>query len=194
MDYTLFEDQIEVKYLSRLSHKRADHCRRTADFSRSLAVRYSVDPDKAYLAGLCHDLAKEKKDMELLQLAILYKPEDILDDERKLPLLLHGRAAAGMLIQEMNFTEDEILDSITWHITGNVGMTDLAKVIYCSDFLEPGRRFITDSFRKEALSGDLDQAVKAVLISLLDHRKIKKHKPCLRERELMESYGVGVHH
>ena len=183
---------MEESFLPSLSRNRAAHSRRTARFARHMASLYGSDEDKAHLAGLCHDLAKEKSPEEIIRLAELYRPEEILEDERRLPLLLHGRAAAGLLIESLNFQDDEILDAITWHITGRVGMSDLAKIVYCADYLETGRSFVTDGFREEALSGDLDQAVKAVIESILSHRKVKRHTPCAREAALMEYYGLGV--
>ncbi len=191
MDYTFLEKKIEEQYLSRLSRHRADHSRRTALFAREMAVQYGQSPEKAFLAGLSHDLAKERPDGELISLAKLYRPEDIREDEIGMPLLLHGRAAAALLAEELGVRDGEILESVTWHITGRAGMEPLSRIIYCADFLEPGRTFLTEEFRRKALSGDLDSAVRTVLTSLLYHRKIKKHTPCERERDLMESLGLG---
>ncbi len=186
------EGIVDSVFLYELTRERAEHSRRTAEYARFLAEKFAGDGKKAFLAGLCHDLAKEKKREEILRLAELYRPEEILDDERKLPLLLHGRAAAGLLRERLDFRDDEILDALTWHITGKVGMSLLAKIVYCADYLEPGRSFIDDAFRTMALSGDIDFAVKAVVESLLKHRKVKKHKPCVREKALMLSFGLGV--
>ncbi len=191
MDYTRPAEIIEVKYLTRLSRHRADHSRRTAEYARGLAVQYGLDREKAYLAGLAHDIAKEKQDKEILEYARLYKPEEIHKDELNLPLLLHGRAAAGLLVRDLAWEDEEILDAVTWHITGKSDMAPLSKAVYCADFLEPGRTFLSDEFRREALSGDLDSAVRTVLTSLLHHRRLKKHKPCSHERELMRSLGLG---
>ena len=186
------EGIVDSVFLYELTRERADHSRRTAEYARFLAKQFDGDEEKAFLAGLCHDLAKEKKREDIIRLAELYRPEEILEDERQLPLLLHGRAAAGLLRERLDFQDDEILDGITWHITGKVGMSQLAKIVYCADYLEPGRSFIDDSFRSKALSGDIDYAVKAVVESLLIHRKVKKHNPCVREKALMLSFGLGV--
>ena len=68
MDYTGLEEEIERRFLSGLSAERAEHSRSTADYARFLAERYEVSCEKSYLAGLCHDLAKEKKNSEILRL------------------------------------------------------------------------------------------------------------------------------
>ena len=70
-------------------------------------------------------------------------------------------------------------------------MTPLAKVIYCADFLEPAELSSTIRFACGHCPVILMLLVKAVVISLLDHRKVRKHTPCQRERALMISLGLG---
>ncbi|MDC7221955.1 MAG: bis(5'-nucleosyl)-tetraphosphatase (symmetrical) YqeK [Spirochaetales bacterium] len=191
MDYISLEKEVEAHLLSKLSSKRASHCRSTAEYCRYLAGIFGVDEDKAYFAGLCHDIARETKKKEIIRLAHLYRPWDIMEDELEFPLLLHGRAGAGLLVETFDFKQEDILESITWHISGKVGMSDLTKVLFCADFLEPGRDFIDDDFRTKALAGNLDHTVKTVVISILNHRESRKHTPCQRERELFEALGLG---
>ena len=48
------------KYLKEiLSQKRYQHSLNVAAECRKLAVKYGEDPDKAYYAGLLHDICKE---------------------------------------------------------------------------------------------------------------------------------------
>ena len=44
---------------NRLSQKRYTHSLNVAEECRRLAVKYGEDPDKAYYAGLLHDICKE---------------------------------------------------------------------------------------------------------------------------------------
>ena len=46
----------------RLSKKRFIHSLNVADEAYKLAGMYGEDPDKAYLAGLLHDVCKEKRE------------------------------------------------------------------------------------------------------------------------------------
>ena len=48
---------------------RIEHMQRTADLAATLAKKHHLNEKKAYLAGLAHDIAKDKKDVELLQIA-----------------------------------------------------------------------------------------------------------------------------
>ena len=189
MDYTKLINKLETDYLSKLSPKRADHSRRTAQVAFDLAKKYGLDTHKAYFAGLSHDIAKEKKDNEILNLAEKYQGHNILDEERKLPHLLHGRAAAALLNGELGIVDRDILESVTWHISGHEEMTDLDKIIYCSDYLEPGRKFLTELFRKEALSSSLDNCVKLVLLDILKHRLSCGLKPSTREKAVLLIVG-----
>ena len=49
-------DGIKTLLHSRLSKKRYNHSLNVAAEARKLAFRYGVDPDRAYAAGLLHDI------------------------------------------------------------------------------------------------------------------------------------------
>lgn len=184
--------------MSHLSHSRAEHSKNTASTARKMALQYGLNGDRAYFAGLSHDIAKEKEDNEILEWALRYRQEDILPFERELPLLLHGRAAAGLLKDRLSIVDRDILESVTWHVSGHKDMGEMEKVIYCADLLEPGRTFVPDDFRENALRGSLDRCVYLVLSFLLDYRYKKKGTgPSPREEELLDAlsperiYGHG---
>ena len=52
-------DGIKTLLHSRLSKKRYNHSLNVAAEARKLAFRYGVDPDRAYAAGLLHDICKK---------------------------------------------------------------------------------------------------------------------------------------
>jgi nicotinate-nucleotide adenylyltransferase len=136
-----------------LSGKRARHCRRTAALASRLARRFGVDPGRAYLAGLAHDLARELPDAQLLRLAA----EDgvpLRAWEQARPVLLHGRAAAVLLGAGGSA---EVREAVADHVTGRPGMSALARLVYAADFLEPGRGFLEPAERRRALSLGLDE-------------------------------------
>ena len=57
----------------RLSKKRFIHSLNVADEAYKLAGMYGEDPDKAYLAGLLHDVCKESPTAEQEELMLINK-------------------------------------------------------------------------------------------------------------------------
>jgi predicted HD superfamily hydrolase involved in NAD metabolism len=136
------------------------HSERTAEVARMLATRHRVDADRAELAGLIHDIADSFSDSELLMMAEKYDIAFTLTEAR-VPRLLHGPVGAEQLRREWGLCDEEILDAVRDHITGGPHMSQLAKIIFVADKIEPERdRFYggLNSIRDLAMT-DLDQAV-----------------------------------
>lgn len=121
-----------------LSPDTLEHTVQSAELARTLAIAHGVDPDRAELAALLHDIADQYSDRELLVLAERYDiPVNLT--EARVPKLLHGKVGAEILRREWGITDDEVLDAIRDHITGGTVMSPLAKVVFVADKLEPGR-------------------------------------------------------
>ena len=79
-----------------LSKKRYTHSMNVANSAEELAKRYGADADKAYVAGLLHDVANEIPALELA--AIVSKSSlDVCDIEKKAVPLFHGIAGAELV-------------------------------------------------------------------------------------------------
>jgi predicted HD superfamily hydrolase involved in NAD metabolism len=138
------------------------HAERTAALARELAITHGVDPDRAELVGLLHDIADHYSDRELLELAERYGLELSLTEAR-VPKLLHARIGAEILRRGRDWLirDEELLDAVAEHVTGGVRMSPLSKVLFVADKLEPMRdRYYggLDSIR-EAAKTNLDEAM-----------------------------------
>lgn len=136
------------------------HSCRTAELARRLAAAHGVDPDRAELAALLHDISDRSSDVDLLGLAERYSIPVSLTEAR-VPRLLHGKVGAEILRREWEITDEELLDAVRDHVTGGVRMSRLAKVIFVADKLEPERdRYYggLDPIREIAMA-DLDEAL-----------------------------------
>jgi predicted HD superfamily hydrolase involved in NAD metabolism len=114
------------------------HSERTADLAVQLAEPHGVDPERARLAALLHDIADRYSDRELLNLAERYGV-DVSLTEARVPKLLHGKIGAEVLRRDWGIMDEELLDAVRDHITGGVRMSSLAKVLFVADKLEPER-------------------------------------------------------
>jgi len=146
----------------RLSEERWEHSRGVATTAMELAGKYGGEPEKAFLAGILHDLAKEFDDGHMLKLAAEF---NIISSivERNQPNLLHGPVAAALVQRDFGITDPEILAAIANHTLGAAGMGLLEKIIYLADFIEPGREFPGVGKLRRLAQWDLDEAVLAAL-------------------------------
>ncbi len=123
-----------------LSEKRYAHSLSVADTAAKLAVINDADIEKAYLAGLMHDYAKDIPAEKLLEIA---QEQGLITDETEIlaPYLLHGPVGAYLLRERKIITDEEILQAIALHTTAGKDMSLLDRIIYMADYIEPGRKY-----------------------------------------------------
>lgn len=162
----------------RLSEERYLHSLGAEETARELAVMFSEDVEKAALAGLIHDNAKNIPYEEMLQI-IKHNNFNIDEEIRTNKKIIHAYLGACLAEKELNITDKNVLNAIRFHTTGRPGMTMLEKIVFISDKIEANTREL--DFREEILgilnnTGNIDQAillcVDRTIRSLLD-RKLK---------------------
>ena len=125
---------------SKLDDYRYIHSLGVAKSAKELAALYGADEEKAYTAGLLHDVMKNASPDEQLQ--IMEKADIILSSCEKLnQKLWHAIAGAAFLKTELNITDEEIISAVRWHTTGKAGMTTLEKTVYLADFISEDRTY-----------------------------------------------------
>jgi len=84
--------------------------------------------------------------------------------------LRHGPAAAARAKAEGE-TDRGVLDAVRYHSIGLTEWDMVGRVLYCADFLEPGRTFDQDKRRElaERLPSDLDGVLRDVLQLRVTH-------------------------
>jgi len=102
-----------------------------ADEAKKLAINYGLDSEKAYVAGLVHDIAKEYSDEENLKWIQKYNLSKKLLAENLKPVI-HADIGAVVVKELYNF-DDEICNSIKYHSIGNYPMTLFEKIIFVAD-------------------------------------------------------------
>ena len=114
---------------SRLSDKRYEHTLNVKKMAVKLAKRYGVDEDKAALAALLHDSAKEISKDEMRELMRQYPQYAEGGEERPNPVW-HGICAAILARTQWGVEDEAILSAIACHTAGKAGMSKLDKVVY----------------------------------------------------------------
>ncbi|GAA5335097.1 MULTISPECIES: bis(5'-nucleosyl)-tetraphosphatase (symmetrical) YqeK [Thermus] len=160
--------------------ERWAHILRVAELARTIAERNGLDPERAYLAGLLHDAARDLPLEELLRLA---SPEN--EVERAHPLALHGRAARR-LAEAWGVEDPEVLEAIEGHVYGVSPENGLGMALYVADVSEPGRG-VNGEIRDLALSGRLREAYREAVVNKVHYLQGKGIPVHPRTLEVYES-------
>ena len=160
-----------------LSTERFLHSRCTAVHARDMCVRFGIDPNAGYLAGIAHDLAKQLDNKQIIK--IVKSEKHIMTDiEKGKPNLLHGKAASIILRDQYGIRNKDVLEAVAYHTSGCENMGPLAKIIYIADKTESTRN-IDPALKIMCRESALD----AILIAVLE-KTIGKLKA--RELDLSE--------
>ncbi len=116
------------------------HSERVAVTAGRLARRFGVNEADAELAGLLHDYARDTSGEVLVEMA----------DEAGIPVspferehshLLHARMGAVLVRRDLPGVGESVLSAIEVHTVGALPMSDLDRVVYLADMIEPARDY-----------------------------------------------------
>ena len=123
-----------------LSKKRYNHSLNVANAAVKLAKRYDCDEDKAYVAGLLHDIAKEMDTEEQLKL-VLRSSLDVSPVEKVATPLFHAIAGAEAIQDLFEVYDPEIINAIRYHTVACKDMSKLSQIIYLADLISEDRDY-----------------------------------------------------
>lgn len=146
----------------RLSEKRYQHTLNVKKMAVKLARRYGVQEEKAALAALLHDAAKEIPKEEMKALMAQYPQYAEGGENRPVPVW-HGVCAAILARTEWGVTDEAVLSAIACHTAGKPGMTKLDKVVYLADMTSKERDWPGVNKLRKLEMKDLDAAMLAAL-------------------------------
>lgn len=177
-------DQAEALIRERLSPGRCQHSVGVAQTAARLAVVFGLDTHMAYITGILHDYAKNLSPKQLLKMAtaagLITHPVEI-----ECPELLHAPVGAYLLETELGMDDTELLSAIRVHTVGATYMSELDKIIYLADMIEPTRPPYPELERLRQLAGqDLDQAMLLGLEATIHH--------CLERGRLLHPVTVDA--
>ena len=132
----------------RLSDKRYEHTINVKKMAVKLAKRYGADKEKAALAAILHDSAKEISKDEMREIM------------RQYPQYAEGGESRPT---QWGVEDEAILSAIACHTAGKPGMSKLDKIVYLADMTSAERDWPgVNKLRKLELK-DLDAAMLAAL-------------------------------
>ena len=137
-EYLRYREDILKWIDGRIKKSRYQHTLGVEQTAVTLARKFGADPNLASLAALLHDNAKN---LDLnVQLSICKKafPKkyNLTSDYTS---ILHAFAGSVEARERYPNLPEEVFSSICYHTTGRPNMSLMDKIIYCADFIEPGR-------------------------------------------------------
>ncbi len=151
-------DEMKRKLENSLTYKRYVHSINVMDTAAELAEKYHEDTDKAAIAGLLHDCARDIRGSRIFELCNKFNIE-VDDIMLRQPELLHGMIGAHMAEFDYGVSDGSIRNAIRCHTIGSVDMGMLDKIIFIADYIEPGRNFSGIDKARELAFNDIDAAL-----------------------------------
>lgn len=152
-EYKEFKELLSRK----LSEKRYYHSLCVADEALRLAKKYGASEQKAYLAGLLHDITKNSPKEEHLNIFNTFGI--ILNNvEKNAEKLWHAISGAAFVRYILNIQDEQIIDAIRYHTTAKEDMSMLSKILYLADFSSRDRDYDDVDIMRSLVDKSLDEA------------------------------------
>lgn len=176
------ETKINENIKTILSEHRYMHSIGVMEKAGELAEYYGLDINKARAIGLAHDIAKQMSKEETKEYVEEYGIE--LDEIELLNTsLIHAKIGADICKREYDFDE-QMVNAIKYHTTGNPKMDLMAKIIFMADKIEENRHYIGIERRRELTLKDIDMAI----IETIDYTT----QYCIEKNELIHPDSINT--
>lgn len=155
------ENEIISKLKITQNERRFSHTLGVMQEAERLAPRFGVNTDKARLAALLHDCAKNLDEARGKDFFSICSEYGVKLDEcaRNEHALVHAFLGAAVAFRDYGIEDHEILEAIYYHTTARANMTPLEKLIYIADMTEPGRTLSQADEIRRLVEIDIDEAL-----------------------------------
>lgn len=183
--YALEKSDENYKYYSfvtaNCTKKRLKHIAGVIWQAREYAKTLNQNVEKASLAALLHDCAKYLNPED-------YKAAGFNCDGVPQPVI-HQFLGAFVAEKTLGVTDGEVLSAIKWHTTGKPNMSELEKIIWTADLLEPSRDFCGVDELRRAVERDFESGFRLCVSEL--YKFLKKDGAPLYMTDEVYSYYCG---
>lgn len=157
-----------------MGKKRYVHSCCVADMCVRLAEIFGEDKEKAYTAGILHDIRKEAEapvqEKEMLSAGCFVDKAEL--EARS---TWHGIAGAYYVKNVLGIEDNDIFNAIRFHTVGRAHMSKLEKIVYLADLVSEDRDFPDvekyRSYALKSLENGMYQALKWLIPDLVSSGK-----------------------
>lgn len=159
---------LKERVMPKLPEERFIHVLSTARFAKKVALSNNVNTNRAYVAGILHDIAKGLTKDEIYEIMQKY-----FHNKLNYPkYCYHAFASAYIAYFDFGINDKKILKAICNHAKANKHMSKLDKIIYCADKLEESRPFAnTLNDIRDLAFNNIDQCFIEVLKFQIEYLK-----------------------
>ncbi|WP_338969138.1 nicotinate-nucleotide adenylyltransferase [Spiroplasma endosymbiont of Labia minor] len=178
---------IEERVKSKMDNDRFIHCLNVGQYAKRLAIINGVDPNKAFIAGTLHDIAKRwEKSLAELYLkkylpVILKEPEQIW----------HSYVGYLHLQKDWLINDQEILLAVLKHTVAAAEMSTLDMIVFVADKISYERNYPGVNELRTIANENLEKSFKMILKAQYDNA-IKKHGENKIGALIKESYNFWI--
>lgn len=167
-----------------VSDTRYEHALRVAHIGKELASQFGYPfPAKAELAGIVHDITKQRSREEHVEIFNKYGFSDYI----QLPNPAYHAYSARYFLMELGLDDKDILDAVESHTLGKPNMSFLESIVYSSDFF--GSDFMQRSPKKEEWLSEISRNLQFGLF--LKSKSTIEH--LLEKNQPIHSYTMQVY-
>lgn len=152
--------------------------------------------EAASFCGLAHDLARELDDSSIIE----YCKEnsiELSEEDIKSPVLAHGKVSAHIAQKLCGDYPQQWHKAIAEHTLGSSNMDSLSLALFCADFIEPSRPFMSEKRKTFYLEApNLGACAYRILCDMIDHRISKGFSDIAQDsldmKKSLEERGCSV--
>ncbi|MBE4703884.1 nicotinate-nucleotide adenylyltransferase [Spiroplasma platyhelix] len=137
-----------------LDQERIQHCLNVGQAAKELAIKHHVDPNQALIAGTFHDIAKQWPKTQLTKYLNKYYPEGLTAPFN----LYHAYVGALYLKHHLKFHDQDIIDAIFKHTSGDLKMSKLDLIVFLADKISKERKYPEVKTLRKLAAKDLSLA------------------------------------
>ncbi len=170
MIYTGVNNNIDEYLEKNLSQARREHVYGVVYEVEKMCDIYKEDKEKCMLAAKFHDIVREKSVEEINTLIKKYNlPKRYLSNVN----IAHGKVANKIMKDIWKIEDAGILEAVSYHTTGRAGMTQIEKILFVADAIEPHRDYAGVSELRKIASKSLDEACLKIIENTILYLKKK---------------------
>lgn len=142
----------------RLSRERYTHTMNVAKECKRLAKIFGEDPERAYFAGMVHDICKEDPKEQQYEWAVKSNMGFCAEEARSWKVW-HGVAGAYFLKTQFGVCDEDILNAVRFHTIGRKNMSCLEKIVYLGDMTSEERDYSGVDIMRKVCSQNIDKGM-----------------------------------
>jgi predicted HD superfamily hydrolase involved in NAD metabolism len=119
---------------------------------------------------MIHDIARKWSPEQWLEYSRAHGLP-VTETELQAPVLLHATVAAQIAREQFGISDPDVLAAIEHHTVAVPDMSDLEKILYIADSIEPSRTFAGRAALESAADRSLDEGMLACIQASLEYLK-----------------------